>query len=109
MKQLIAGLTFAAITVSTAAQAQPNVEQLIKAAQKEGQVYSVGMPDGWANWKDTWADMASTYGLKHQDTDMSSAQEIAKFAAEKKCDRRYWRCGFCVWSSRGEERGNSTL
>jgi putative spermidine/putrescine transport system substrate-binding protein len=28
--------------------------------------------------------MASTYGLKHQDTDMSSAQEIAKFAAEKK-------------------------
>ncbi|PSU50455.1 ABC transporter substrate-binding protein [Photobacterium frigidiphilum] len=84
MKQLIAGLTFAAITVSTAAQAQPNVEQLIKAAQKEGQVYSVGMPDGWANWKDTWADMASTYGLKHQDTDMSSAQEIAKFAAEKK-------------------------
>ncbi|MGF1873864.1 ABC transporter substrate-binding protein [Photobacterium frigidiphilum] len=84
MKQLIAGLTFAALTVSTAAQAQPNVEQLIKAAQKEGQVYSVGMPDGWANWKDTWADMASTYGLKHQDTDMSSAQEIAKFAAEKK-------------------------
>ncbi|MEH6532978.1 MAG: ABC transporter substrate-binding protein [Photobacterium frigidiphilum] len=84
MKQLIAGLTIAAITVSTAAQAQPNVEQLIKAAQKEGQVYSVGMPDGWANWKDTWADMASTYGLKHQDTDMSSAQEIAKFAAEKK-------------------------
>ncbi|MGF1861034.1 ABC transporter substrate-binding protein [Photobacterium profundum] len=84
MKQLIAGLTFAVLTVSTAAQAQPNVEQLIKAAQKEGQVYSVGMPDGWANWKDTWADMASTYGLKHQDTDMSSAQEIAKFAAEKK-------------------------
>ena len=84
MKQLIAGLTFAALTVSTAAQAQPNVEQLIKAAQKEGQVYSVGMPDGWANWKDTWADMASTYGLKHQDTDMSSAQEIAKFAAERK-------------------------
>jgi putative spermidine/putrescine transport system substrate-binding protein len=84
MKQLIAGLTFAALTVSTAAQAQPNVEQLIKAVQKEGQVYSVGMPDGWANWKDTWADMASTYGLKHQDTDMSSAQEIAKFAAEKK-------------------------
>ncbi|CAG22048.1 ABC transporter substrate-binding protein [Photobacterium profundum] len=84
MKQLIAGLTFAALTVSTAAQAQPNVEQLIKAAQKEGQVYSVGMPDGWANWKDTWADMASTYGVKHQDTDMSSAQEIAKFAAEKK-------------------------
>jgi putative spermidine/putrescine transport system substrate-binding protein len=43
----------------------------------------VGMPDSWANWKDTWADLNKLYGLKHMDTDMSSAQEIAKFAAEK--------------------------
>ena len=41
------------------------------------------MPDDWANWKGTWDDLAKTYGLKHIDTDMSSAQEIAKFAAEK--------------------------
>ena len=46
-------------------------------------VNSVGMPDAWANWKDTWQDLASKYGLKHSDTDMSSAQEIAKFEAEK--------------------------
>ncbi len=60
-----------------------NLEALIKAAQAEGEVYSVGMPDSWANWKDTWADLKSNYQLVHQDTDMSSAQEIAKFAAEK--------------------------
>ena len=35
------------------------------------------MPDSWANWKDTWADLEKIYGLKHMDTDMSSAQEIA--------------------------------
>ncbi len=41
------------------------------------------MPDSWANWKDTWKDLESKYGLKHMDTDMSSAQELAKFKAEK--------------------------
>ncbi|MBW7453633.1 ABC transporter substrate-binding protein [Paenibacillus sepulcri] len=52
-------------------------------AKEEGEVVSVGMPDSWANWKDTWADMNANYGLKHTDTDMSSAEEIAKFEAEK--------------------------
>ncbi|AVK81381.1 ABC transporter substrate-binding protein [Campylobacter fetus subsp. testudinum] len=57
---------------------------LIEAAKKEGAINSVGMPDTWANWKDTWNDLANVYLLKHSDTDMSSAQEIAKFKAEKK-------------------------
>ncbi|WP_042163147.1 ABC transporter substrate-binding protein [Paenibacillus gorillae] len=52
-------------------------------AKTEGSVVSVGMPDSWANWKDTWADMQSKYSLTHTDTDMSSAEEIAKFEAEK--------------------------
>src|SRR5690606_31308405 len=66
------------------AQAQSaDLTSLIEAAKKEGRVDSVGMPDSWANWKDTWADLKTNYGLEHQDTDMSSAQEIAKFAAEK--------------------------
>lgn len=60
-----------------------NIDELIAAAKKEGVVNSVGMPDTWANWKDTWADLKTLYGLSHQDTDMSSAQEIAKFVAEK--------------------------
>ncbi|NOH78613.1 ABC transporter substrate-binding protein [Vibrio sp. RE86] len=74
-----------AATLSVPAMAKDaDLESLIKAAQNEGAVYSVGMPDSWANWKDTWTDLTSNYGLKHQDTDMSSAQEIAKFEAEKR-------------------------
>jgi len=41
------------------------------------------MPDDWANWADTWADVSRVYGLTHTDTDMSSGEEIAKFEAEK--------------------------
>lgn len=59
-------------------------ENLIKAAQAEGRINSLAMPDTWANWKDTWADLKNLYGIEHSDTDMSSAQEIAKFKAEKK-------------------------
>lgn len=60
-----------------------DIQALEKAARAEGAINSVGMPDSWANWKDTWADLHKLYSLKHMDTDMSSAQEIAKFAAEK--------------------------
>lgn len=59
------------------------LQALIIAAKKEGVVYSLGMPDSWANWKESWQDLQQQYGIRHQDTDMSSAQEIAKFAAEK--------------------------
>lgn len=53
------------------------------AAKQEGKVVSVGMPDSWADWKDTWIDLKTKYNLDHTDTDMSSAEEIAKFEAEK--------------------------
>lgn len=59
------------------------VEELEKKAKEEGNVHSVGMPDAWANWKETWADIEKKYGISHTDTDMSSAEELAKFAAEK--------------------------
>ncbi|GGH31886.1 ABC transporter substrate-binding protein [Paenibacillus segetis] len=60
-----------------------SLEELTKLAKEEGKVVSVGMPDSWANWKDTWSDITTKYGIDHQDTDMSSAEEIAKFDAEK--------------------------
>ncbi|WP_028857588.1 ABC transporter substrate-binding protein [Psychrilyobacter atlanticus] len=59
------------------------LDELIVAAKQEGQINSVGMPDSWANWKETWEDINEIYGLDHVDTDMSSAQEVAKFKAEK--------------------------
>ncbi|VXC56959.1 ABC transporter substrate-binding protein [Pseudomonas sp. 8Z] len=85
MKQLLlASLMGSAIALATSAMAAgTDLQALEKAARAEGTVNSVGMPDSWANWKDTWNDLNTKYGLKHTDTDMSSAQEIAKFAAEK--------------------------
>lgn len=68
---------------SAAPQQELSVADLEKNAKEEGSVVSVGMPDTWANWKDTWADLQTKYGLSHTDTDMSSAEEIAKFDAEK--------------------------
>lgn len=71
--------------VETAAVKEPvTLEEIITAAKREGEVNSVGMPDSWANWKGTWEDINTKYGLKHVDTDMSSAEEIAKFKAEGK-------------------------
>ncbi|MCQ2028236.1 ABC transporter substrate-binding protein [Stutzerimonas zhaodongensis] len=81
---LLASLLGTAIALVTSANAaQKDLKSLEDAARAEGEVNSVGMPDSWANWKDTWQDLEKKYGLKHMDTDMSSAQEIAKFAAEK--------------------------
>ncbi|MGV1721363.1 ABC transporter substrate-binding protein [Vibrio furnissii] len=85
MKTLLTSATLLATTLAMPAFAQDgDIQSLIDAAKKEGAVYSVGMPGSWANWKDTWNDLNTHYGLTHQDTDMSSAQEIAKFEAEKK-------------------------
>ncbi|MDP3814568.1 ABC transporter substrate-binding protein [Pseudomonas sp.] len=85
MKQLLlASLMGSAIALATSAMAtETDLQALQKAARAEGAVNSLGMPDSWANWKDTWVDLDKLYNLKHMDTDMSSAQEIAKFAAEK--------------------------
>jgi len=85
MKTLLKITTLASCLVTGMVHANTNddMNEMIKAAKKEGQIYSIGMPGSWANWKDTWADMNKLYGLDHQDTDMSSAQEVAKFAAEK--------------------------
>lgn len=41
------------------------------------------MPDTWANWVETWQDIEKEYGIKHKDTDISSAEELALFESEK--------------------------
>ncbi|HEH6165719.1 TPA: extracellular solute-binding protein [Campylobacter jejuni] len=73
-KKFFLSLGFVALLFSNS---QAIDENLIKAAQAEGRVNSLAMPD-------TWADLKNLYGIEHSDTDMSSAQEIAKFKAEKK-------------------------
>ncbi len=59
-----------------------NLETIIEKAKKEGEIASVGMPDTWANWVGTWENIKSQYGINHNDTDMSSAEELAKFESE---------------------------
>ncbi len=76
-----AGLTLslggAAVLLAGRARAAP-LDDLIEKARKEGVVNSVGMPDDWANWEATWKAITAKYGLKHTDTDMSSAEELAE-------------------------------
>lgn len=59
------------------------LDQIIEQAKKEGRVDSVGMPDSWANWGETWTELKAVYGLDHSDVDMSSAEELAVFESEK--------------------------
>lgn len=81
-RDLFAGLAgLAGASLTPLALAQPT--ELEKAARAEGRIASVGMPDDWANWRATWADLQRLYGLAHVDTDMSSAEEIAKIEAER--------------------------
>ena len=59
-------------------------EELAPLAKEEGHLNSVGMPDTWANWVETWDDISNLYSVKHTDLDMSSAEEIALFKEEGK-------------------------
>lgn len=58
------------------------VDEIAEKAKAEGEVVSVGMPDSWANWGQTWTDLKDKYGIEHNDTDMSSAEELQMFATE---------------------------
>ena len=57
-------------------------DEIVEKATEDGEVNSVGMPDTWANWGETWTEIEEKYGITHTDTDMSSAEEIALFANE---------------------------
>ena len=65
------------------ASTEMSLEEITDLAKEEGMVVSVGMPDTWANWQGTWEDLKKVYAINHSDTDMSSAEEIAKMEAEK--------------------------
>lgn len=84
-RTFVIGVAAAFLAMATTAFAGQSKElgALVKAAQGEGRCDSVGMPFSWANWEDTWKDLEHLYGLKHMDTDMSSAEEVAKMKAEK--------------------------
>ncbi len=84
MKKVISCALAAALALGTMTVSAGAVDDLLKQAQAEGAVSSVGMPDTWANWVQTWKDLQTKFGIKTQDTDMSSAEQISKFMAEGK-------------------------
>lgn len=59
------------------------LDEIVQKSKEEGHIESLAMPDTWANWVETWEEINTKYGLSHNDTDMSSAEEVAKFEAEK--------------------------
>jgi len=60
-----------------------DMDALIAGAQKENKIVSYGMPDYWANLGEMWKTFSAKYNVaEHEDADLSSAQEIAKFLAE---------------------------
>jgi len=72
-------------------------DELLAAAKQEGQIYSVGMPDEWANYKDFWAKIREL-GVNTSDTDMSSSEELAQFALEGKANADIGDIGLAMTS-----------
>ncbi|MBC2579439.1 ABC transporter substrate-binding protein [Clostridium sp. DJ247] len=66
-------------TNQTETMARPSKEDV----KKEGKLVSYGMPNEWANYLEIFKTFTNNYGITHEDTDMSSAEELAKFKAEK--------------------------
>ncbi len=84
---LAALLALSTMTAALAADAVDlnalTLDELVAKAQEDGEVNSVGMPDDWANWGETWQELTELYGIAHTDVDMSSAEELAIFESEK--------------------------
>ncbi len=75
--------TFARQDATPLATDTSNLNALIAGAQEENKIVSYGMPDYWANLGEMWSTFQEKYGIaEHEDADLSSAQEIAKFLAE---------------------------
>jgi putative spermidine/putrescine transport system substrate-binding protein len=59
------------------------MDELIAAAQEEGEIVSYGLPDDWVNYGGMWELYEGKYGIPHLDTDMGSGEIIAALEAEK--------------------------
>ena len=81
--KIVTGLSALLLLGAWSTAGAQSLSDLEAAAKKEGKVISLGMPDDWANWGDTWKAMKAKYGVDHTDTDMSSGEAIAKIEAEK--------------------------
>ncbi len=58
-------------------------EELMAGAKREGKLVSYGMSDDWVNFENVFKAIETKYGVKHADTDMTSAEEITHLLAER--------------------------
>ena len=56
---------------------------LMAGAKREGKLVSYGMSDDWVNFENVFKAIEQRYGVKHTDTDMTSAEEITRLLAER--------------------------
>jgi putative spermidine/putrescine transport system substrate-binding protein len=56
---------------------------LMAGAKREGKLVSYGMSDDWVNFENVFKAIEQRYGVKHDDTDMTSAEEITRLMAER--------------------------
>ena len=79
---------FVAVTIWWAAAPPSPVEAqsmqaLMEGAKREGKLVSYGMSDDWVNLGNIFAAIEKKYGVKHTDTDMTSAEQITRLLAER--------------------------
>src|SRR6267142_1158813 len=60
-----------------------STDELMAGAKAEGKLVSYGMSDDWVNFENVFKAIESKYGVKHTDTDMTSAEEITYMVAER--------------------------
>ena len=72
----LAGATIGGALAQTA-------NQVMAGAKQEGKLVSYGMSDDWVNFENIFKAIETKYGVKHTDTDMTSAEEITKLMAER--------------------------
>lgn len=59
-------------------------KDLVARAKKEGnRLYTYGMPDQWASYKELFLAFEKKYGIKHLDIDMSSGAVVKRLIKEK--------------------------
>ena len=59
------------------------MQALMEGAKREGKLVSYGMSDDWVNFENIFAAIEKKYGVKHTDTDMTSAEQITRLLAER--------------------------
>jgi putative spermidine/putrescine transport system substrate-binding protein len=60
-----------------------SMQDLMDGAKREGKLVSYGMSDDWVNLGNIFATIEKKYGVKHTDTDMTSAEQITRLLAER--------------------------